>query len=238
MNVDPAASMRCWEIAIELGGRVFTIPALPAADWWPVIVSGDPSAVLDLLPRPGQDAVNDLVIDGEVGGSELTTAIIDAIEEASGRSFHAAFVLASVAESNWAAVGGRLALKGFRWDASPIAAALDAIYVTVLDGLEEKPRTEFLRILDDETLTGGTRKVDRQKAAAQFAELAGPMPTTGAKASGARSGSERPRTRRRPRPPRQGDPLTAPTPPPGSPAGNGQPARSGHLSGEAAPASA
>jgi hypothetical protein len=203
MDVDPIASMRIWAIEIQLGGRTFDVPALPAADWFPVLMAGDPSQILDLLRSDPLDSENldELLLTGAVAGADLGQALVDAIEEVAGRSFHAAFVLASVAAANWPSINGRLAERGFRWDLMPLGAALDAIYSIVTNGLDKDPREKFLRLLDNETLTGGRpRAHNREKVTAEFETIAGPKPTGGLRASGAPSDSARPKTRPRPQP--------------------------------------
>jgi hypothetical protein len=216
VDVDPMASMRCWAITVELGGREYEIPALPAVDWWPVIVDAQPTGVLDLLKSesPGQESDLDLMLlDGTVTGKELGQALTDAIEEVTGRSFHAAFVLATVAASQWPTVGGYLAQTGFRWDLQPIGAALDAIYAVVVSNLDKEPRDKFLALLENDALTQPGKKEPSQRVVAEFEAMAGPRPDPAplpGKASAEPSGSPRPRTRTRPRQPRQGGRSGAP----------------------------
>lgn len=213
MKTDPAASMRCWAITVQVDRQVFEIPALPAADWWPVLISATPLTVLDLCPE-----LDLALIDGRVTG-DLVPVLKDAIEEAAGRSFHAALVLAHAADSRWAEFSGTLAQRGFRWDVAPLGAALDAIYALCIQllGNTEKPEAEiakFERILDDESLTGGKRKVDPDRQMAAQVANAGPVPTSGVRSSDARYGGERPRTRRQPRPDPPRDRSTGPSSPP------------------------
>jgi hypothetical protein len=221
VDVDPVASMRCWAITVELGGREYEIPALPAVDWWPVLVGLDPSKVLDLLrseDEAGEFELDTMLLDGRVTGKELGVALTDAIEEATGRSLHVSFILAMVAASQWPTIGGYLAQTGFRWDLQPIGAALDAIYGVVVSNLEKEPREKFLAVLENESLTNG-KPSERQQAKimSEFESMAGPRPAPAplpGKASGAPSDSPRPRTRTRPRQPRQGgrsgEPKTQP----------------------------
>ena len=230
MDVDPLASMRCWAIGIELGGREFEIPALPAVEWWPVIASGDLAQVLDFIASSPDDPDNldELLLAGEVSGEDLTEAANDAIEEVTGRSFHAAFVLAVVAKAQWGTVGGVLAQTGFRWDLQPIGAALDAIYEILTSRMDKDNLDKFLALLANESLTSGGKRRGRarQKVVDEFEAMAGPRPTTGVVATSERSGSERPRTRPRPQPRRQGGRSAAPRPPRAGRAGSGQEASS------------
>jgi hypothetical protein len=207
VDVDPLASMRCWAIEIELGGRTFEVPALPAADWWPVLVSGDIGQILDFIVSTPDDPgnVDDLLLSGVLSGNELTEVLLDAMEEAAGRSFHAAFVTALTAGTQWAAVNGTLAKGGFRWDEQPLGAALDALYAAMLELLSKESLDKFHKLLENEALTtGATRRGrNREKVMSEFESMAGPKPTTGAVATGEPSGSGRPKTRPRLQPRRQ-----------------------------------
>ena len=201
--------MRCWAIEFELGGWVYEIPALPAVDWWPVLVSGDPSRVLDFVTSTPDDPNNldDLLLSVVLEPDELRTVLIDAIEEAAGRSFHASFVLATMANQQWPLINGVLAQRGFRWDEQPLGAALDAIYFVVASRLEKDPLAKFLATLDNESLTTKKPTVrQRAKVNSNFSDIAGPRPTTGVRSTGAPSDSARPKTRTRPRPPRPAAP--------------------------------
>lgn len=220
MDVDPLASMRCWAIDVELAGWTYTIPPRPAADWWPALETGSTASVIDLIDgfpdsaHPRRPDLNDLIL--ELPAGELTTALTDAVETATGRSLHASAVLAASAREYWPAIGGAIAKTGFRWDQQSIAAALDLIYLTFASSMDEKRLEEFDRLLENESLSAG-KPTERQraKASGEFEQLAGPRPTGGARSTGERSGNARPRTRRQPRQPRQADQSLAPTPPPG-----------------------
>jgi hypothetical protein len=241
MDVDPLASMRCWAIEIELGGRTFEIPALPAVDWWPVLVSADLAQILDFVVSMPDDPLNldDLLLTGAVSGDALTEALIDAVEEATGRSLHASIVLAAVAANSWATVNGELAQRGFRWDIQPIGAALDAIYAVVTSRMEKEPLDKFLALLENEALTTGKAPSGRrrEKALADFEAMAGPRPTPVAATSGEPSGSGRPKTRTRPRPRLQDGPSREPRRPRAGRAGSGPAASFGSRGGEGGPAS-
>lgn len=191
---------------MELGGREFDIPALPAVDWWPVLTDDGPAGIIDLLKS--DESLDAMLLDGRVSSADLADALQDVIEEATGRTYHAAFVLATVASVSWSAIGGQLARDGFQWDRQPIGAALDAVYAIVVGNLEEKERDKFLALLEDESISQPSKKrTPSQKVVAEFETMAGPRPTPAplpGKASGARSGSQPTRTQTRPRQPRQG----------------------------------
>lgn len=217
MEADPLASMRCWAIELELGGRTYEVPALSAVDWWPVIASGDPMRVLDFVVSTPTDPFNldDLILSGEADTDEIGTVVMDAVEETAGRTFHAAYVLVTVATSNWAMINGELTRRGFRWEGLPLGAALDALYAEITNRLDKDALTKFLALLDNEALTTGNRRGRaRERALSQFETMAGPRPTSGVKSTGEPSEGQRSKTRTRPRQPRQGARSTEPTPRP------------------------
>jgi hypothetical protein len=216
MIVDPAASMEVWEIQIELGGRDFTIPAMPASDWWPILAEGDLTALLDIATSDEQGVLEELILDGQISRDEIKDKLVAAVEEATGRSLHVSIVIVTAASANWALINGYLVARGFRWQNQPIAAALDALYVSVMTHLNKEGSEKFTEMLNTDT-TGRPTDKRRAEVEAEFASIAGPKPKTGATATAGLSGSARPRTRRQPRLPRQDGPSGAPTRPPARP---------------------
>lgn len=227
MDVDPAASLRCWAIELELGGRIFEVPALPAADWWPVFASADLSKVLDMIVSTPEADLDEYLLEHFLNQDDLAQTLTDAAEATAGRSLHVALVLAYVANQHWASINGALVRRGFRWDAQPMGAAFDAIFSHVMEAFPDKEaQDKFLAVLENETLTGGKKAVDREKALDDFSALAGPRPTTGVKSTGAPSEGERPRTQPRSRRLPPGGRSRAPMRQRARPAGSGPPASS------------
>jgi hypothetical protein len=224
VDVDPLASMRCWAIEVELGGRTYDVPALSAIDWWPVLTSANPLTVLDIFESSD---VDDRLLSGELEHTEMIGALREVIEEAAGRSFHAAVVLAMVANTQWPVINGALVQRGFRWEGQPLGAVLDAIYAVVTTALEKDARDKFLAVLENEGLTNGKpTKRQREKLASEFETMAGPRPTQGVKSTGGPSDSGRPRTQPRLQRPRQGGLSREPTRRRGPRAGSGPAASS------------
>jgi hypothetical protein len=229
VKVDPLASMRCWAIEIELGGRTYDVPALPAVDWWPVLTERNLGGILDFVVSSPEDPSNldDLLLTGALEAAELGEALTHALEAAAGRSLHSAFILALVADMHWATIGGALAQSGFRWDIQSLSAALDAIYAVLVSSLGKEDLEKFTALLDDERLSDPTKKrAPSEKVVSEFESLAGPRPTSGVKATAEQSGSSRPRIRQRPRPPRPVAQSGAPRPRRGGRAGSGPEASS------------
>lgn len=196
MNVDPSASMRVWAVEIELGGRTFDVPALPAADWFPVLAEGDPMRVLDMIESSsdGPD-LDDMILNGQVTGEEIIESLIEAIEEVAGRPFHTAVILAAFSSAQWANIGGELARRGFRWDVMSIGAALDALYLTIVERVKSDQLPRFHALLENPgTMTGRLGRKQRERALSDFEAMAGPKPE-GVRSTGGPSGSGRPKTR-------------------------------------------
>jgi hypothetical protein len=220
--------MRCWAIELELGGRRFDVPALPAVAWWPVLTSGDLTQILDfVVSTPGDpNSLDEFILDEGLDHAELTEVLTDAVEAAAGRSLHVSMVLAYLAENSWPAINGELVSRGFRWDQQPLGAALDAIYAEVTGRLDKDGVTKFVAILENEGLTKGRKAKVSEKVVDEFESIAGPRPTAGVVATGAPSDNARPKTRRRPQQPRPADPSREPTKRRGPRAGNGPAASS------------
>jgi hypothetical protein len=183
------------------------------------VINADPAAILDLLKSTEDVDLDAMLLDRQITGEDLGTAFTDVIEAATGRSFHAAFVLATVAQTSWPVIGGALARDGFRWDISSIGAALDAIYVVTMEGMqEEKNRNKFLALLEDETLSqSGKKRTPSQRVMSEFETMAGPRPDPAplpGKATVEPSDSPRPRTRIPPRQRPQRARASAPKPRP------------------------
>jgi hypothetical protein len=155
-----------------------------------------------MLVSTPDDDLDELLLTGVIEAGELSSVLLEAIEEATGRPFQVAYALAMVAQLQWPMINGLMVQHGFRWDQQPIGAALDAIYQIVVSMLAEEPRKKFLALLDKPP-PGHRGERSREKVMTEFETIAGPRPTGGVKSTGAPSDSARPRTRIRPRPPRQ-----------------------------------
>lgn len=216
MNVDPAASMRCWAIDVQLGDRTHTLPPMPAADWWPVLLAESPLEELLLLFDADDIDLDERLLGGSLLAEQMTTALTDAVEQAAGRTLYEAVVIAQVAQIAWAWVGGQLARYGFRWDSAPLGAALDAVHGLFMEKTTDEFREKYEAALK-KAVPAKVRKADQRKALSEFEQFAGPKPTAAAlsRSSAAPSAGTPPRTPRRPPSRRLPVPPAEPTSPPG-----------------------
>lgn len=141
---EAVASLSIFPVEVEIGGHVVRVPALPAADWLPVLMTGDAARVLDLVD---DFSLYDAMKDGATT-EEFVEEITILVESACGRALVTAFTIANFAQDRWDLVGPDLARIGIRFDQVSIAYALDAIYSTITRVLPEKELSSFVMQVD------------------------------------------------------------------------------------------
>lgn len=209
------ASLRIWAVDAVIAGVAVRVPPLPAADWLPVLASGDVTGVLRLA---GVNLRRQLIA-GELTTSELIGALNAVIEQAAGRSSWAAMMLAGSAAAHWHVVGADLARVGVRFDVIPIGAALDAIYGSLCRAMDEKGIARLNASLDRPQ---GAQAEKGQQVPAHLIKQAELLPATAEQYV-----RVRPKTRlRRPEPLPDGQ-TAQPTPRRRPRAGSGRPAATG-----------
>lgn len=196
MDVDPVASVRIWSVDLDLGGETFEIPALPAADWVPILMSGRLLDVLDLVDDP--DRVDRVMVRGDIEPDQIRDAIRSVVEQVSGRDAHTAMVIVQSAALRWEVIGGDLVRSGVRFDQIPLGAALDAIHASIMAHLKPEDREKFQSALRPPEQGDQPSHSERKRAESQFTEMAGPKPDPApvpAQANDAPSANVRPKTR-------------------------------------------
>lgn len=129
--VDPIASLAPMPVIVELGGRDYTIPALPAIDWLRILLEEGFSA-LEVLPGllAPEDAIilEDQLALEEVSLNAVNDAALDAITIASGRDWWFSVRFLAVARASWDVIGGTIARLGVDAQKVSLAAWIDAAY--------------------------------------------------------------------------------------------------------------
>lgn len=131
MKVDPEATLRCWGVDVEIGGKVYAIPALPARDWVLAVLDVTSQGLSGPLPGvvPGliaDDELADAIADGEVSSEECARAARAAVEAASGTRWWTAIRVAhSTAGTD---IGAELTARGVDPGVIPFGAYLAAAY--------------------------------------------------------------------------------------------------------------
>lgn len=141
--MDALAALRCWPIHVELAGREYTIPPVPARDWFVAILGGTPLPIVPgMLPPAEAEEVADLIVTGRLDLPELVTASREALELASGWRWWEADRLIRSAGAEWKVVGGELARAGVSLD-EPLGAVLSAMYALAITGLDATKRQQL-----------------------------------------------------------------------------------------------
>lgn len=139
--MDPLAALKCWPITVELGGREFTIPPLPAAEWFLAVLGEKPLPIVPgLLSPEDEEVVSDLIVFGRVGLQEVVAVSREALELASGWRWWEADRLIRSAGAQWKLLGGELTRYGVDLNVLPLGAVLNALYSMAVKGLNEQKR--------------------------------------------------------------------------------------------------
>lgn len=131
MKVDPEATLRIWSVDVDIGGKAYTIPPLPARDWLLAVLyltrdglAGPiPGVVPDLIR---DDDLADAIADGLVSSDECTQAARAAVEAAAGMKWWTAIKLAHSCVGE--GIGAELISRGVDPATMPFAAYLIAGY--------------------------------------------------------------------------------------------------------------
>lgn len=206
---DAAASLRVWAVEADLGSRVLRIPPLPAAEWLPVLMSGN---LLGLLELADDIDLGELLLDEGVTLAEVNDALELLVESAAGRTPWCALLLASMASEYWHVIGADLARSGLDFEKVSIGTALDAVYGTLCRSMDEKGIGNLNRALDRPPVGVVKPETIRPPRGAK------PLP-----ASAEQYVRVRPRTQLRRPQDRQPSPTVEPTPPPAPPGPDGRP---------------
>lgn len=141
--LDPVAALRCWRIDVEVAGRVYTIPPLPAADWLVPIVTGRWGDIVPgLLPLDEAEPLDDLIADLAIDPAELRHAAQAALAEAAGTRWWTARALAGGLMQVPQLIG-RLLASGLDPAVVSLGGFLTAAYATVVDGMDKMQRAKF-----------------------------------------------------------------------------------------------
>lgn len=145
MAADALAALRIWALDVELGGHTFTVPALPAADWFIAILDEDNPLPLipGLLDDDGEEQVMDMLLAGEIDTDLVITRTRELLSAAAGRPWWEADRLIRSSAESWHIIGGELTRLGVELDKVSLASALNAIYVICVRTMDEQERNKF-----------------------------------------------------------------------------------------------
>lgn len=149
---DPRASLRPTSIQIRLGGWMWEIPALPAADWLDVLMVGASLSLDDVFPglldQEERNQIEDALMEGRVDLNAMYEATMEAISMAAGRPWWTAIQLIETARDQWNVLGGRLILKGVDAERLSLSAWLDALMTSIIDNMDRSKLPMYLAHLE------------------------------------------------------------------------------------------
>jgi hypothetical protein len=145
--VDAGAALRPAPIEVQLGKWIYTIPALPAADWIEAILDDDGGAIVPGLMD--EDTAYDVwreFLRGNIAKEELEQAWRYAVGAAAGQPWWQAarLVMSATNQGSWPTVHGRLTMRGVDLAAVSLGAFYNVVYFIGLESCkDDAERTTF-----------------------------------------------------------------------------------------------
>lgn len=177
MRFDAAASLKCWGVAVDIGGEYYQIPAKPAGPWLSALVAGSLRPIVPgMLKGPDVDRLLDRMEAGQVRVAAMDAAAREAIAEVAGMKWWSAARLAGWLWGNWDTVGSMVLARGLNMDRDPLGAVLVVAYRVIQE--HRKDETERIKIdieLDKPPVNSGIsaeEMFDQQAATRAFMALA------------------------------------------------------------------
>lgn len=172
--VDPLASLRSWDLVVELGGDEYVVVAQPAGVWLPILLN-DPFDAAEILPGmlsdEDQERLEVALMEGRVSAREVLDTALEVVALAAGRSWWWTLRLLSVASHSWLLTYGELVGRGLSVASMPLGAVLDALYLVVAPrGMKAEARVQFDRDLETPP-PGHAPEIDEDREAANFLAL-------------------------------------------------------------------
>lgn len=125
MRIDPEATLRCWSVDVDVAGRIYTIPPLPARAWI-LAAHGQWSDIVPGMLEGDLDDLRDGIIAGTIPPEECRRAAQAALEATAGCRWWTARRLALGAVAG--EIGTDLLLAGFDLDRESFGAWLAGAY--------------------------------------------------------------------------------------------------------------
>lgn len=172
MEIEALPSLRIWAVQVPLGGQLYRIPPLPAADWLIAISASFSRIVPGMLEGDIEDLLDQIAY-GQIPYAEIRGAGRDTIAQVTGMKWWSAARLTHYLGQHWATVGGALLARGANPSTDSIGAILTHTYRLLLENCkDEQERRKFDFELDRPPAGIPISEMyDPQKAAAAFMAL-------------------------------------------------------------------
>lgn len=171
-GADPLASLRAWELEVELADRTFVVPSAMSNVWLPILMA-EPLDLAEVIPGmlsdADQETLEEALMDGLVSARDVSDLALEVITEAAGRPWWWTLRLLHAASGAWLHVWGSLVAAGVNPQVMSLGAMLDAIYATMLP--RGQVREEVRRQFDRELAApppGVKQEIDEDREAAAF----------------------------------------------------------------------
>jgi hypothetical protein len=168
-------SLRLWAVHIELAGRRYRIPPLPASDWLLAVAAPSLGRIVPGMLERSDDAdeILDLVLDGTIPLGEWQEASRSAIATISGTKWWSAARLTAYLLAHWGTVGAAV-LARVNPSTEPYAKVLVHTYRILLENCKDEQERQRLDMELDRPPAGlpVAEMIDQQQAAANFMALA------------------------------------------------------------------
>jgi len=156
---------------VELAGRTYTFPALPAVDWLSVLMAEDldlERMVLELCPGG-----HVLLFEESLELDGLYEVLLDVIEQVSGRKWWIALRFIGVIRANWNVLGAEMFYRGIDPTRLSLSGWLDAMLVLTLKAMDPKDVTMFVSRLEVSPPGEEIAPEEMEMSADQFLSMAG-----------------------------------------------------------------
>lgn len=174
MDVVGLSALASWPVKVNVGGRVYTIPARPALAWVVPMSDQDWLGIVPGMIADDDDTFDDLMDEGVITVKDCIDAARDAIGSASGMAWWSAVKLTGAITGN-SELAGELVLQGVDASRVSIGAFLQAAYRLLVREAGKKERrkidADLKRPPEDVSASGG-KKYDPKVAANLFEQMA------------------------------------------------------------------
>lgn len=138
--MDAGAALRPAPIELQLGEWIYTIPALPAADWIEALLGDDGGAIVPGLMD--EDTARDVwreFLRGRIAKEELEQGWRHALGAASGQPWWqcARLVMSATDKESWPIVHGKLLGRGVDLERVSLGGFYNAVYFIGLEGCKD-----------------------------------------------------------------------------------------------------
>lgn len=155
---------------LELAGVVYAFPAKPAVDWLTVLMAEDldlDRLILELCPTG-----SGLLFDESLDAQDLYDALLDVIEQVSGRRWWIALRLIKVIRENWNVLGAEMFFRNIDPARLSLSAWLDTMLVLTIRAIEPKEVAAFVMRLEAPPEGEETAAEEMEMSTEQFLSMA------------------------------------------------------------------